>query len=214
MLVVALCLVVSPTAAGILRLEGLGWGGVYDGYFAGEFRVTTQGIPGHADDVEWRTFCVEIDETIDLHTWYDAVVNDTAIDGGAPPGDPLDPATAWLFTQYLEGNTVGGIDLGNMSNQIAMDLQLAIWYLEDEIASSAVTAGQTSLVSAAEACGWSDLGNIRVLNLYELNSDHELQENYRQDLLVQIPVPSAVVLGAVGLCLVGVGGWVVRRRLD
>jgi len=33
-----------------------------------------------------------------------------------------------------------------------------------------------------------------------------------QDFVVQIPVPGAVLLGVVGLGLVGVGGWVVKRR--
>ena len=169
------------------------------GYYVGQSNMTATDIEG-VEDGQFATFCVELSEEIYLGRDYYVVVNtETAGAGGA---DPLSPSTAWLYNEFLSGA------ISVQDAQDAVDLQMAMWMLEDEpitsyFSQSDITQRAKDWRDDALNCGWDDISNIRVLNVTEGNIT-------RQDVLVKtdeyIPEPAtAGLLGLAGLML-------LRRR--
>jgi len=190
------------------QFTGIGYAGSYNGYYVGEYLVKTWDLPDvHANGVQFYTFCIEFHENVNWGTYYDAEISTEAIAGngntgptGPTGGDSLDPRSAWLYDQYQSG-TLG---LGLRSNPLAKDVGMAIWAIEDEIPYNDLSQAQKDLISNATTAGWTDTRDYRVLNLYALNSAHEGNPlNYRQDYIVKVPVPGAVLLGMLGFCVAG-----------
>jgi len=169
----------------------------------------------------FSTFCLEKSEYVDMNKTYSVVLNSEAIQGGvnngpAGPsgGDPLDPRTAYLYSQFRAG-TLTGYDYtpGAGRANSAKALQEVIWYLEDEMMKTwSVGSLQDTLFQAAENAvssgAWTGLGNVRVMNMYA--KDHAGDLQYRkQDMLVTVPAPGALLLGALGS---GILGWMRRRH--
>jgi hypothetical protein len=187
--------------------------------------VTNVTNAGH----DFITFCVERTQNIAFGTSYDVVLNTSALSNNSfygGPVDPLDPRTAYLFTQFEMGqlsnynyNTSGVNGAGLTRETSANEFQKAVWYLENELTSATgQAAAWVTEANAAVAVGgsWYDqwgansIGNVRVLNLYAVG--HVGEESYgNQDQLVMIPAPAAAGLGALGLLIVG---WVKRRKYN
>ncbi|HNQ24025.1 MAG TPA: hypothetical protein PKK06_13135 [Phycisphaerae bacterium] len=204
---------------------------LYDGYgtnFGGEFDVDDVGstpIPFVTSVFQaphdFITFCIEGNEYVDYDTTYDVVLNTVAIRGGVGGGtpDPLDAKTAYLFSQFTDG-TLSGYDYADSGigrDASANELQEVIYYLEQESATlngQALTWYNEAATAVAAGGSWfaqwgaDSIGNVRVMNLYAVGYAGN-STFHRQDLLVRIPAPGAVVLGALGLGLVG---WINRRR--
>jgi hypothetical protein len=135
--------------------------------------------------------------------------------------DPISPPTAFLYTAFSNqtlgnyaytGNVVyNGVTYDRVKTGTA--LQLAFWSLETEAtrdtsgvfrnAYTNASFGRNPLadyyIGAANASGWTGIGQVRVLNLY---GDFNPQAGFsgdRQDQLYLVPVPEPGTLSLLGL---------------
>jgi hypothetical protein len=169
----------------------------------------------------YSSFCLEKGEHVPIGYRYDVVVAKEVLSGGTnygpvgpQGGDLLDPMTAYLYTQFRAG-TLAGYDYDPLAGRAASAgaLQDVIWYIEDEIAKTWIDGDaslQDQFYTAAVGAGWTDIGNVRVLNLYTEGHIGEV-DYYNQDQLtmVAVPAPGAIALGSLG---VGLVSWFRRRK--
>jgi len=173
------------------------------GPFSGEFTLTPNGelmaITGETGP--FQSFCVEVHEGIGvaIDSTYGVFLNNEAILGDGrcddePPGslgDLLDPRTAYLYSQF-RAVTLDGYDYvpgpGGTRPASALALQTAIWHLECETGYQAygeLSEEAQAFVDLADAEGWTDIDNVRVLNVYDLDNPKLVA----QDMLVMAPPP-------------------------
>ena len=173
---------------------------------------------GKSTDGTWfGTFCIEKAEFFNPGATYDVALNDGAVsggNGGAVNGkDIISEGTGWLYEQYA----IGAFFQSAFST---LNLQNAIWFLEDEHGWGSLTANGQSLVAfAASSLGfatndptWADLKadytgrNVKVMNLPRNNGTSQ-----HQDQLVYMPVPdTGSTLALLGFATVGLLAY--RRR--
>jgi len=159
---------------------------------------------GKAVGDTFLSFCLESNEYITVPgTGYDANVNSKAVNGGSggPKPDPISKATAWLYSNFING-TLSAATSGTfqMNDQGGNDLQDAIWWLEEEQTGNynyLVTAAETALGLNAGNVQGTDAGGafgVRVLNLF--GGPPTDRGPLNQDMLV-VPEPTTYIAGGL-----------------
>jgi hypothetical protein len=174
----------------------------------------------------FETFCLEYNEHFSYNTPYNYTISSNAVGGDVPSGsDPLSVGTAWLYTRFA-GGTLTNYDFtgGQTARQAsARELQLAIWYLEDETQLIPPEAGpygpgwsgpnvflsQVSTAFGSLAAAKSD-ATPGLFGVWALNITDDSGNN-KQSQLYQVPDNSATV-ALLGLALVGFAAF--RRFLS
>lgn len=166
----------------------------------GEFTITPTagylgeaGLPADLSSNSWESFCMEHNEVFSPGGSYNMNINIAAVEGGS--GGPflaLDPRTAFLYWNFRMG-TLPGYDYSPVGRQAsAGDLQAAIWFIQGNQAGGA----NNGFVALAETIiglgGWSGIGDVRVLNVYDGNG------TLAQDQLTIVPTPGAAALAGLG----------------
>jgi len=202
----------------------------------GEFNASVVGGSGLGET--FLTFCLERNEYFNSYnqTLYVQNVNTAAVLGGistansiyndpspvssytfvgnaAPTAssDPLSYGTAYLYTQFRAG-TLSSYDYGTGAARVAdaNSLQNAVWFLEGELTQAAIAGDAQALAWVEEArdANWTNLGNVRVLNLWQ-DAAYTIKSQDQLYLISPVPEPETYAMLLAGL---GLMGFVARRR--
>lgn len=167
----------------------------------GEF-LADVGVNG---SVDFRTFCLEYNENIQMGTTYYFGVSQSARYNGNNTLDPLSKGAAWLYLQFSD-NSLAGYQHNEANANL---LQRAFWYLEDEAGGSGQTAANNVYLALVKTM-FGTLTNAKqdnngqygvgVMNLWA-NRDGT---GARQDQLIRINVPDGgTTLVFLGMAMTG-----------
>jgi hypothetical protein len=133
---------------------------------------------------------------------------------GSASFDPISYKTAYLYTQFSAG-TLSNYDYSNatLREADANALQNAFWYLENEQPATYTLSGQAlAWVNEATAANWTNIGNVRVLNLYKDQAFTQIAQDQLY-MTAPVPEPETYAMMLAGLGLIGFFGNRRRRKL-
>lgn len=192
----------SASAAQLVTLSKFGSVGNTNPPGGGPFTATV--MSGPLVGPEFITFCLEINEHIGLNQPCHYELS-TAVKcrGGSVP-IALSNDTAYLYSNFRSMNLTsfaGTSDYTTRASLIA--LQEAIWAIEGY--SILLSGTSQALYNVAVAADWSDLGNVRVMNIGNVVGNYS-----KQNQLAIVPIPAAAWL--FGSALLGLVGISCRKR--
>ncbi|MEN6428942.1 MAG: hypothetical protein ABFE13_26640 [Phycisphaerales bacterium] len=189
----------------------LNYGGSYSGTRAGIYNLTISqtDLGDMVTDGEYDSFCIDVWDTAGTSTDYRDVVLEDAPDYFSDGmGSVKASKIAYLLDSYWNDLYLTGPD----ANKNAAALQLVVWEIVSEsTATYGLTSGSFRAYASNNAARdqadiWlSSLGSGNVGNYIAVTSTS------KQDYVVKVPVPGAVLLGLLGL---GYAGMKLRRRCD
>ncbi len=142
-----------------------GYGGEFTSVLSGNSALETDILDNYSASAKaklsngttgFETFCIEVNETFNPGTTYNASISSTVSPGG--PDTYITLGTAYLYSQFAKGDlsgTVGSLavsynytSLTSSGRELSADeLQDAIWYLQGEITTNGdIAKGLTSEV--------------------------------------------------------------------
>jgi hypothetical protein len=192
---------------------------------------------GAGNTTNFQTFCLEVSENATTPSYF--VVGNAAYRGSTATNDPISVGTAWLYSQFAQGNlTVTTPLAGNYFSTggptralEARSLQIAIWALEQENLSSGQTDSLAtnpyylaalnefgSLVDARANASVGQHGVYVLINFtaaaardqFALNTANYDARYRSQDFLYYSVPDGGATLILLGSALVGLGA--LRRR--
>jgi len=188
----------------------------YSGGNGGEYTITALAPTVFGD---FQSFCLEYTETVHWPP-LTYTLSKVAVAGGSAPGmygpdgnaiigDPVSIGTAWLYKQFIAG-TLAGYDyaVGPGREASARNLQLAIWFLENETLYT--TQEAQDFIALADAAFATDitLGDFGAQGVYAMNLTDA--SGLRSQDMLALPDGGAT-LSLLGLGLLGLG--MASRRL-
>jgi len=202
--------------------------GIGSNFLTGEMSVSVADTSAGPFGYVYDTFCLEQYETMNWNTPY--YVNDVsqyAVHGGTFTSDPISNRTAWLYYNYFNNMLAGYDYFGPTRAQSADALQLAIWYIENEIGSvvgygGASTLAQTFLNNAMAAAGgmfpsWVNQyapGQyyVSVVNITTSDINNGYWDQKQSSLIAErVVTPEPMTISLLGLGILGLG--LMRRRM-
>lgn len=180
--------------------------------------IGTNVLPDPNAITGFQSFCLETSLPVTPGSYFVNLSTSSAVGhtSNGSASEPLDIRTAYLYHAFrtnpesLNASLIDGASFTAPEGSIAQtmaaaQLQQAIYYLQDQTmrpVDGSPTGLDNALVdfaNGASQAGWTDIGNVRVMQLWAKSADGSFIGNRGSQLTLVIPAPGALLLGFLGI---------------